>query len=404
MSYEYVFFLGSHTTLSHIELTAAFRTHGIEATVDLEELAKVAVVTTRSPIESGLLRRLGGCDRFASLLARFDQLPTADQIVEALQPLPEKKWQLGLSLITSQNINGKKLVIEVKKATRAKGSKVAFVLPKHGKQLNAAQVIFNDLTAHGNAEVTLIETAAGWLMTRTVAVQDIAGYELRDTKRPGRDAQVGMLPPKVAQMMVNVALGAFDPQEKPRTILDPFCGMGTVLQEGWLLGQKMVGSDASDRMIEYAGRNLQWLYGHFKPARELQPELLVHDVQVPFPDSWQNSFDAIVTEPFLGKPLSSPLPYRAWQQRYKELQRLYLAFFRHSRHVLRDEGVIVALLPVVAVAGGQKPSPTPLPQSFLDEVAQLGYRMEQLAPDREAVVYGRPDALVKRELTLWRKH
>ena len=79
-------------------------------------------------------------------------------------------------------------------------------------------------------------------------MQDIESYTKRDRERPKRDAKVGMLPPKLAQIIINLAAGQL-PEEKlqnicdiplgepiPRrllgqTVLDPFCGTGVILQE-----------------------------------------------------------------------------------------------------------------------------------------------------------------------------
>lgn len=63
---------------------------------------------------------------------------------------------------------------------------------------------------------------------RTSFVQDIESYTARDQARPMRDARVGMLPPKLAQIIINLALSNNDITE----VLDPFCGTGVVLQEG----------------------------------------------------------------------------------------------------------------------------------------------------------------------------
>jgi hypothetical protein len=44
-----------------------------------------------------------------------------------------------------------------------------------------------------------------WL-ARTIFIQDIDAYSARDTGKT-RDMEVGMLPPKLAQMMLSLALG-----------------------------------------------------------------------------------------------------------------------------------------------------------------------------------------------------
>jgi tRNA G10 N-methylase Trm11 len=53
-------------------------------------------------------------------------------------------------------------------------------------------------------------------------VQNIDEYSKRDYSKD-RDMQIGMLPPKLSQMMINLSGG--------KTIYDPFVGLGTVLIE-----------------------------------------------------------------------------------------------------------------------------------------------------------------------------
>lgn len=69
---------------------------------------------------------------------------------------------------------------------------------------------------------------------------------MRDYGRPARDARVGMLPPKLAQIMLNLSVK----DEKSGTVLDPFCGTGVLLQEAALAGFDFIGSDIEPRMVE----------------------------------------------------------------------------------------------------------------------------------------------------------
>ena len=82
-------------------------------------------------------------------------------------------------------------------------------------------------------------------LVKLEGVQNISAYAMRDQKRPKRDAFVGMLPPKLAQIMINLALGDQEPKDK--LLLDPFCGTGVLLQEALLMGLKVYGTDLSQK-------------------------------------------------------------------------------------------------------------------------------------------------------------
>jgi tRNA G10 N-methylase Trm11 len=63
--------------------------------------------------------------------------------------------------------------------------------------------------------------------------------------------EVGMLPPKLAQMMINLAIsGAYTPESTQPVIYDPFCGLGTVLIEAAHMGlMQSYASDISNDMV-----------------------------------------------------------------------------------------------------------------------------------------------------------
>ncbi|MFN3621579.1 MAG: hypothetical protein ACK4TI_01685, partial [Nitrososphaerales archaeon] len=64
-----------------------------------------------------------------------------------------------------------------------------------------------------------------WRIGKTVAVVDHIGYRQRDLERPVQDPTITM-PPKLARILVNLTAC-----EKGGTLLDPFCGLGTILGE-----------------------------------------------------------------------------------------------------------------------------------------------------------------------------
>ncbi len=89
-------------------------------------------------------------------------------------------------------------------------------------------------------------------MARTIWVQDIDAYTRRDMSRE-RSMKVGMMPPKLAQIMINLATKG----NKTLSIWDPFCGLGTTLIEADHMGyEKLKGSDISPDMVSATTTNL----------------------------------------------------------------------------------------------------------------------------------------------------
>ena len=78
-------------------------------------------------------------------------------------------------------------------------------MPNNENHLNSAQVLNNKLTSELGCELLLVSDGVNTIIARTTAVQDIDAYTLRDRGRPKRDARVGMLPPKLAQTIINLS-------------------------------------------------------------------------------------------------------------------------------------------------------------------------------------------------------
>lgn len=401
---KYIFVLGRHTALSEAEIKAVIGETG-------ERFGRFLLMDVTPPPTPGLRRaglpgdlihRLGGIDRIVEVLSEKDHAFTAEEIVITLPHFEQTKITLGISGLSFNQ--AKSLGSALKRLLRQQNKSLRFITPK-GKAslLNAAQVLFNSLLTSQNIELVFTELGGRFYVGKTVQIQDIQAYEQRDTARPVRDAKVGMLPPKLAQIMLNIAVGP----TTGLTIYDPFCGTGVVLQEGWLMGHTMIGSDSNPKMVAASEQNLEYLSEHY-PLRlaalaQGKPRVFKHDVQQPFLENFRATIDAIVTEPYLGRPLSIPLsPLRqGFGGQAPQLMQLYKSFFTNAREILKPHGVILFLFPVFRQTDG---SWAFFEEAFLDELAQLGYGRKQLGLRRDEAVYSRPDAVVGRELTLWQKH
>ena len=120
--------------------------------------------------------------------------------------------------------------------------------------LTSVQVDKNKLIEKGG-ELLLIVGQGALRIAKTVAVQAYEDFSARDFGRPAHDAKSGMLPPKLARMMVNLS-GA--PKDEP--LLDAFCGSGTILTEAADLGyRQLVGSDISEKAVADTKTNCAWI-------------------------------------------------------------------------------------------------------------------------------------------------
>lgn len=118
---------------------------------------------------------------------------------------------------------------------------------KNFKSLSSAQIIAEKLVKKWT-DFSYIYTDNNQYIWTTIWIQDINAYSKRDYSKD-RDMQTGMLPPKLCQIMLNIAWW--------KSIYDPFVGLGTVLIE-WALQSRLnlYWSDLNEKMVELSKSNL----------------------------------------------------------------------------------------------------------------------------------------------------
>jgi len=248
--------------------------------------------------------RLGGSIRIAKVLTELQSTDWNDIEKYLVETAPkhaksvEGKLSFGISAIgtraSARNIA--KTALLVKKAIKQSGHSVRMV-PHKSLSLGSATVLYNKLTSKNGWELLVVSDGNKVYLAQTTNIQDIDAYAARDQARPKRDAKVGMLPPKLAQIIINLAVG----QRNVKRVLDPFCGTGVLLQEATLMNYNVLGTDIEPRMVQYSIDNLQWL-------REKYPDKgnYIHiEVGDATRHKWQQPIDTIAAETFLGHPLSS---------------------------------------------------------------------------------------------------
>ena len=111
------------------------------------------------------------------------------------------------------------------------------------------------VVAKWGLEITAIEDENTWryILAKTESVQDVDFYAKRDYEKPWRSARVWMLPPKLAQMLINFAW------DENKSLWDPFCWTWTVLLEAGLMWfEKIIWSDLSEEMIDFSKENFEY--------------------------------------------------------------------------------------------------------------------------------------------------
>ncbi len=381
----------------------------------LQKVGRQAVIVDVDPCLLAF-DRLGGSVKFCKLLTTLDT--THWRAIEKFlvdvspghsQSLPEGRLELGLSAL-GFDVSTKQLEatgLTLKKAIRKSGGRSVRLVPNKTPELNAAQVIHNKLTGPNGWEIYLIKDGQKTIVAQTVKVQAIESYARRDRERPKRDTRVGMLPPKLAQIIINLASGPL-PKEKlssicdipagdviPRpqigqTVLDLFCGTGVILQEALLMGYDVYGSDLEQRMVDYSRVNLEWLRQLYAALPGIQ-RLETGDATT---HTWTPPIDFVASETYLGRPFTAMPAPEVLAQTIADCNLIIKKFLRNIDSQLQAGTRLCLAIPAWQIKPGQFKH---LP--LIDQIEQLGYNRVRFEQVRDQdLLYYREDQIVAREL------
>lgn len=343
--------------------------------------------------------RLGGTVKIAKLIYEFPeaewkkvQLYLEKTVPEHLANLPEGKFTLGLSAY-GLSISPKQLLatgLSIKKSVKTAIGRSIRLIPNNEPALNSAQVIHNKLTSPSGWELIFVKSGNKILMGQTKKEQDIEAYTARDQKRPKRDSVVGMLPPKLAQIIINLARPAED-----STILDPFCGTGVILQEAQIMGYSSLGTDIEPRMVEYAKENLDWLQ-KFVNNPSLQASVEVADATS---YTWTQGFSSIACETYLGRPFSHTPDTKTLEKVMQDVHMIHKKFLENVTSQTESKFRMTIAVPAWKTKQGF------IHLKTLDSLEELGYtRISFVHAENKDLIYHREGQIVGRELvTLIRK-
>lgn len=358
----YFAILGRHPKLSLAEFA-------LVPTISLRRQAQIVFFETELD-ESSLL----------TLLAKLWGIVKWGKIVEEKSREVERKWEeieeiegsevseevkQFLTWVTLVWVNDQKLGMEVKKIYGIKRFKI---VEQISTDLEVKQE-WKELMDLGSGKIGLI---LWW--------QDIAHFEQIDFGKPASGMEVGMMPSKLAQILVNIGRHATLAMTRAQdnqisqwqlTIYDPFCGFGTTGFVANRVGHHFVWSDL---VITWAKENAKrWKdYNETKAmSDDLHFTVFKHDVTEPFDHPLVKKIDVIVTEGWLGPVISRKTRESELLVHAEKIKALYFTF-------LNNISAVIPQVPMVLTI----PHYSRLPDAILPEIVThavtLWYHIEDL--------------------------
>ncbi|MFH0905629.1 MAG: DNA methyltransferase [bacterium] len=422
---KYAFLLGSHPLISFLEILNILEVEKIPHSAPDRAGDALILAMKITPAKLHKLQTiLGGTikiieivDEFEGTIFQLNRLLTTENLVKKYFAQAKSKINFGISVYSTKSlvyaeINWlRNFAYQTKRRLKERYS-VRYVDEKNF-ELSSVLVVNNKLVETG-AEIVIIKRDKNFAIGRTRTVQDFRSYAQRDMEKPSPNPKSGMLPPKLAQMMINLSRGANNTQ-----VFDPFCGSGIILQEALLIDLDILGSDIDEDAVASTQENLNWLvktYNVAAPRLGREPikktsitgRIRVADATHSRWEKANQSNVAIATEPYLGPPQRSiPLMHNA-RKVGNELEALYLGFFNNLKKNYPKIHRVGIVFPVIKTNEGL------LYLNILEKVEQLGYHRKPFLPPDEAkkeplsshrggLLYSRPDQYVLREIFVFEK-
>ena len=437
------FVLGHEPLLSAAEILAALKTEAQPGLLLLPNSSRPLVLRLTATLDpQGLIRRLGGTIKIGEELGEH---MTEEKLLEAMAEelrLVEGKINFGISIYPSMSLRGgttkqspglqdslkhgdrhalrgggslamtdtiEQWGKKLKKLLKEEGRSARYVFKKE-TVLSSATVVNNNLDARGREFLVcplLAKEGRGvvYALAKTRVVQPFEEFSRRDFGRPGRDDVSGMLPPKLAMMMINISGASRD-----QVLLDPFCGSGTILSEALLLGyNNLIGSDVSEKAVEDTKKNIAWTLSQSPleggrgsaqrgSARRGDVRVFQSEAAKLSKQLSPATVDTIVTEPFLGPPLKGRESRDEVAKNTQELARLYLGAFQEFKEILKPQGIVVFIIPRFQVQGQW----ITISNTLAPELKKLGFFPEPILPENirseTFLLYHRANQRVGREI------
>lgn len=388
----YFFILGNNPALSLAELSAVLPCQ--DGQLVNQEL--FVWETDNEIVPDRLIKQLGGIIKigvFTKVIINKNDLTEAMLAIcnNISKDIPGK-FNFGLSNYGQSNLPLEPIGLTLKKKLKENNISSRLVTSRT-KNLSSVVVEQNKLIGKG-VEIVLASDGGKTLVGRTLAVQDFKNLSKRDFGRPARDDRSGMLPPKLAQIMINLA----EIQNDNGLVLDPFCGSGTILQEALLMGfTNIAGTDLSTKAIADSKENIDWLKEKYE-LKGYKTNIFLKNV-VKLSESFKpESVEAIVCEPYLG-------PQRGWDDMKlvkKELEDLYTQALREFSKILKPHGRVVMIWPMFF--GNKQINPDYYKFEMKCALPESWRALPNIKlTSRNTIVYGRAGQKVFREIVVLEK-
>ncbi len=398
--HSYAAILGNNPMISAAELSALLP----DLTPQRVYANQILTFQTKHELDQDFLNKLGGTLMIAKSVMKGEAKPKLQDIPTILAAeLASVKGKATFSLrfVGVAPGEAKHYFSDCKQFLKSKSTPSRYV----GNEMKPPMAIqLHDeglLDPKKGCELTVLKDKETLWIGRTVAAQNIKAYTMRDMNKPVRDMTVGILPPKLAQVLLN--FGYFLVSRKhfkmpsELTVFDPFCGTGVIPIEAMLRKWHVVASDKELKAVNGTNKNIEWVRKTYKiNKKDVDADAFKHDATKPF--ELKELPHMVVTEGSLGPNMKSRPMLKDIERHAKNAEALTEKFLENCAATLPGVPVVMTW----PVWYSQK-RPVTLAKS-IKTAEKLGYKLvlppHTIGGSRATLLYRRTDQFVGREIVL----
>jgi len=323
MKNQYLFVLGRDPELSIIEIESLLETLNID--FEITDQNKSIAVISSEEINPNIINKLGGTIKIAKVISSSGRIPDIEENLE------KEEFYMGTKNKAFYSVEGYQTGLT---------DLVTEIIKEYFKKIKVKGILKKDIEPSGMIKKDFLETGVSIVIfknyiARTIALTNPLETKERDLSRPNVD-YMKTISIRLAKILINLSQA-----KEGETLVDPFCGSGTLLQEALLKGINVIGIDKDPEAIKQSRENLEYIKNKYSIKMNYQLIRL---------DATKLSMavreaDAIVTEPYMG-PYIRKLPTIAEAKNLSaELTRLYDAVINQASQILKKGKRIVIIIP-----------------------------------------------------------
>jgi tRNA G10 N-methylase Trm11 len=277
---KYLFILGRNVELSVAEIKSFFEKEGINFRI-LSKISNGLLIETQKNLEKGTVEKLGGIISVGEVIAEG----SVEKISKELDEIPlyeGKSNKLNYVVFDFHGKNYIDVLIYLKERFKRERLKATEKKITGNIKLQSGELVPNLSSKLVDKKFFVFENCFGEITEST----DYEKIEKRDMEKPVRRESLS-ISPRLSKILINLSQ-----VKENETLLDPFCGIGSILQEALLQNIKAIGIDKDKLAVENAKLNLEWF--KFNKSDYL---LLNEDSS----KARIRNVEAIATEPDLGE-------------------------------------------------------------------------------------------------------